>query len=703
MECPNCRDTALRPVLTKQGVVVDYCDVCKGVWLDRGELFHFAKKPMRVSQALQDALKRQSPTHKRSPRTGKPMVQIAYRGALALDYCPASGGLWFDAGELKALLEQERNVRFALDRKAAARHSEKEPAGTRVDRREARRHRRIRSGLLPLPNLFLRSTVTLTGLYALLGAVLIAAVEFAGMSLDLAVGIGIGIVLLQFLIGPFLMDLSLRWLYRMQWVPPSELPEHLRQFVDKVCKKKRIKFPRFGIINDGAPQAFTYGHVPNNARIVISRGILELLEPEEAEAVVAHELGHAVHWDMFLMTIAQLVPLLLYFVYRSLIRMRRAGRNNKSAGARIAIAIGAYVLYIISEYVVLWFSRTREYHADRFAGEVTGRPSTLASALVKIAYGLAGQKKEEQTEETESRSTETKGRSTNLAAIGALGIFDAGAAQSLAITSYAEGGGAGAPVNKEQLKGAMRWDLWNPWAKWYELHSTHPLVAHRLRYLSDQAVHKGQEPYVVFDQVRPESYWDEFFTDLTIHLLPLAALLVPLAFFGLRSLDQTTAMQQPVWPVMLTLLGAALLLRFRFSYRGGYFPEMSVASLLKRVKVSAVRPVPCTLRGTIIGRGVPGYLFSEDFVLKDDTGIMFLDYRQPLGLWELLFALLKAEDYQGREVVVEGWYRRAPVPYVELKSIRAGANLSRSWVPFLYRLTAIALLVAGLIWGMGAN
>lgn len=69
------------------------------------------------------------------------MVQIAYRAALPLDYCPDSGGPWFDAGELKALLKQERNLRFALDRKAAAMHSEKEPVSTRVDRRKTRRHR----------------------------------------------------------------------------------------------------------------------------------------------------------------------------------------------------------------------------------------------------------------------------------------------------------------------------------------------------------------------------------------------------------------------------------------------------------------------------------------------------------------------------------------------------------------------------------
>ena len=112
------------------------------------------------------------------------------------------------------------------------------------------------------------------------------------------------VIVLQFLIGPFMMDLSLRWLYKLQWLEPEELPDHLRAFVARISEEQGIKHPKFAMIDDGAPQAFTYGHTPNNARIVLSRGIFELLEPDEAEAVVAHEIGHAVHWDMFLMTVA---------------------------------------------------------------------------------------------------------------------------------------------------------------------------------------------------------------------------------------------------------------------------------------------------------------------------------------------------------------------------------------------------------------
>ena len=72
----------------------------------------------------------------------------------------------------------------------------------------------------------------------------------------------------------------------------------------------------------------------------------------------------------------------------------------------------------------------------------------------------------------------------------------------------------------------MQWDLWNPWATFYELNSTHPLIAHRLEYLSDQAAAMGQEPYIVFDRRKPESYWDDFVVDLGVMFLPLLLMAV---------------------------------------------------------------------------------------------------------------------------------------------------------------------------------
>ncbi len=557
----------------------------------------------------------------------------------------------------------------------------------------------LAAGMLALPNLFLRSAFTLALLYGMLGLVLISLVQFDVLSAGLAVGLGSAIILLQFAIGPFIMDLMLSWLYRMRWVGADELPQHLEQFVRRVCDEHRMRFPSFGIIDDGAPQAFTYGHHPSNARIVISRGTMRLLGPEELEAVVAHELGHARNWDMALMTLANLVPLLLFWIYDLSIRM--GGRGNRNSSYSWVVALGAYVLYVISEYIVLWFSRTREYYADRFAGRVTGNPNALASALVKIAYGLAAQDSREQVAAAanKDKEQETSTSFTAAGAIGALNIFDRKSAITTVMTASATGGDASAQVNPERVKSAMQWDLWNPWASWYELNSTHPLVAKRLLHLSDQAATVGHEPYIVFDRAKPESYWDDFFVDLCVLALPWMGLIAGLAL--LVGLGLGTG----VWHFSLIglavgLMGAGAFIKNRRSYLGKIFEHRTVATLMGQVKVSPVRPIPCTLQGKIIGKGVPGLIWSEDFVIQDSTGILFLDYTQPLALWDWLFGLLRAGRYQGREVRVTGWFRRAPMPYLEIYRLEVvdGSEPSRTCYTYwatLIGCAAFALLGVG--------
>jgi len=147
----------------------------------------------------------------------------------------------------------------------------------------------------------------------------------------------------------------------------------------------------------------------------------------------------------------------------------------------------------------------------------------------------------------------------------------------------------------------------------------------------------------------------------------------------------------------LALAGLGLLVRTAYSYRQGFFPHLSVAALLHRVKVSRVRPVPTTLTGEIIGKGVPGLVWSEDFVMRDRTGILFLDYRQPLPFWDFFFGLLKAGKYQGKEVRVTGWFRRAPVPYLEIykiETVDGSLPPRRCWTRLALQVFS-GLLVAG--------
>jgi heat shock protein HtpX len=151
-------------------------------------------------------------------------------------------------------------------------------------------------------------------------------------------------------------------------------------------------------------------------------------------------------------------------------------------------------------------------------------------------------------------------------------------------------------------------------------------------------------------------------------------------------------------------LGVGSLIKTMLVYRGDHFAPLSITGLLHKVKVSNIRPVPARLRGTIIGKGVPGLIWSEDFVMRDGTGILFLDYRQPLRIWEWLFGLFRAGDFTGKPVEVVGWFRRAPVPYLELKSITVDGVTRNSYARHgryvlggLLVLVGFGLVVAGVL------
>jgi heat shock protein HtpX len=234
----------------------------------------------------------------------------------------------------------------------------------------------------------------------------------------------------------------------------------------------------------------------------------------------------------------------------------------------------------------------------------------------------------------------------------------------------------------------MKWDLWNPWAKYFELHSTHPLVANRMNHLGNQAQAMGQEPFIRFSLRRPESYWDEFFLDVMIMALPFV---VGAGLIGASFIAQIDWL----YGVAFAVTGFLMLLKLGFSYPSEVFPEMSVSSLLKKVKVSGVRGVPCRLKGKVVGKGVAGLIWSEDFVLQDESGIIFLDYRQPLRIWEFFFGLMRAEDLQDAEVEIKGWYRRSPVPYIELKTLRTEQKSRECYVYTIKTITAYLMLIGG--------
>ena len=162
--------------------------------------------------------------------------------------------------------------------------------------------------------LFAVSTFTLVGLYALLSIIIIGIGVFTTVPIITSIIISIVILIIQFLLAPWITDITMRIFYKADY--KAQIPDYLDKFVEEISQKYKMKKPKLALINDGSPNAFTYGRTKNDARIVVTQGIFDLLTEEEVKTVVAHELGHVVHYDMLVMTAAQLIPLLFYLVYQ---------------------------------------------------------------------------------------------------------------------------------------------------------------------------------------------------------------------------------------------------------------------------------------------------------------------------------------------------------------------------------------------------
>ena len=523
------------------------------------------------------------------------------------------------------------------------------------------------------------SIMTMAGLYGLLAAILILAAVIIDFPITIALLVSMITLVIQFIIAPWLTDLTMRWFYKVNF-KTSTVPEYLDRFINDVCTKHNMKRPKIGIINDGAPNAFTYGRTKNDARLVLTRGIFELLNEDEVISVVGHEMGHIVHYDMLFMTFVQLVPLLLYYVYEVCLN----SGSSDSDGAKNAAAVGiiAYVLYIVSQYIILWLSRTREYYADEFSYQTTKNPNAMQTALIKVGFGLSIA-----TSSKEQRSTKN---------LGALGIFDSKTSKALIVETNND------ITDTDAVKNAMKWEMWNPWAKVYELNSTHPLISKRLTMISKSCKDYGQKPYVEFDLEKKESYVGNFLLELLIVIMPYIILLgtgITMMCFAINSDD--TNIWKLIAGIGLILLTISLFIIFKRSHRGKNFQKVTVRDLLGVVNVSGVTAVPCEVEGKIIGKGDPGCIFSEDYIVKDKTGIVFVDYNQPLTLLNKIFAIFKSAKYVDQDVIIRGWYRRNPTPFIEIYEWEALGEHKKIYT-YKTKLVLYVLMfligIAGIIW-----
>ena len=495
-----------------------------------------------------------------------------------------------------------------------------------------------------------RSLLLLCFLYGLVFVVGDAALLHWQAPIWIGIGFVICVVGLQYLLSPWLIELF----YSIDW-DETAVPNSVRIFVDGVCREQGLPRLRIGIVESGTPNAFAFGRVRSDARIVVTRGLLDLLSEEEVNAVLAHEIGHVAHYDFAVMATASIAPLLLWQIYVW---------TNRVNNLRL-VSYAAYVAYWVGQFILLMLNRTREFGADQYSAQISRAPNALSSALVKISYGMVRERSEatrrlrlaDASVKKEAKKELQFGHSLSL-----MGIMSASSnAGALALSA----------IDPEDAARVMRWDLVNPWARVYELSSTHPLTAMRLRALNEEARAQGLSPAYPLPQ-DARLRWQGFPVEFLVWAAPmvLGFLLFTWGWVG-RDLRRLGLHLPPTTlPWILILLGISWAVRIGYRYRGR-FAACRVRELIEDLSVSQMQPRAVEVEGEVIGNGVPGAFWSPDLVLRDETGLMFLLYRSSVPLGRLFFALRSADRLIGEKVKVRGWYRRGLRPYVEMSRVEA--------------------------------
>lgn len=157
--------------------------------------------------------------------------------------------------------------------------------------------------------------------------------------------------------------------------------EEVTQIISNLIQKEKMPMPELYVINSDQPNAFATGRNPKNAKVAVTTGILKLLNRDELEGVLAHELSHIKNRDILVSSIAAMLAAAISFMSR----MVFWGGGNRNRNTHPAVIVIAMIAAPIASIIIrMAISRTREFGADKTGAEISGNPLALASALEKI-------------------------------------------------------------------------------------------------------------------------------------------------------------------------------------------------------------------------------------------------------------------------------------------------------------------------------
>jgi Zn-dependent protease with chaperone function len=505
----------------------------------------------------------------------------------------------------------------------------------------------------------------------------------------------IGIVL--FFMSPWIIEITQKQYQRTQWITLADLdlksPESV-EVIEKFCEAKNIHVPRLGWIEDDSPVAFTYGILPNSARVVVSRGLFLNLDDDEIATVYAQQLAHIQNWSFSVITFASAPIQIIYLIYVIFSRQSYQAKRAKNVFKLLA-AIASFI-HAFSNYLLLFITKSSTYPCDRFAAEATGNPNALSRALTKIAGGLVEQNQ--------------LGKPPNrlLESTRALGICDYQTTTAIGIAQQILHSGQ----SDQNVYRVFLWELFNPWSRWIELHSMHPLIGRRIKVLTGYAKQLGLISEYDFPQLLKEGnkldrgkLYRNFVRDLSIQIAPYIGVVV-----GLIAANLLYWLTYNNWlAISFAAIGLGLGWMFQGSLRYPNFRRVvdtDLVSLLLDPYASCLHGLPVQVPGELIG-----YSSDENYVgyalkLEDQGGMMYVHFLPNLrSLFSTAKPLIqKLETAIDRSVIVSGWFRRGSMPIVDLSILQPileeqqkERNSIASYHQFWNNILSSALVLFGLI------
>jgi heat shock protein HtpX len=222
-------------------------------------------------------------------------------------------------------------------------------------------------------------------LLGLVYVVFVGALFAAGASAVLIVVVALGLLLMQM----FTSDKIAMATLGVKEVSPAQEPE-LHGVIERLCVQADLPKPRVCVMESRMPNAFAMGRSQKSATVCATRGLLDLLSPAELEGVIGHELTHVINRDVMVMTLASFFATLAAMIAQFALFFGGGfgggyGRSRDEEEGVLLVLLVSVLVYAISFLLLRALSRYREFAADRGSAVLTGRPSALASALLKIS------------------------------------------------------------------------------------------------------------------------------------------------------------------------------------------------------------------------------------------------------------------------------------------------------------------------------